>query len=62
MGLLSVLAFAYWMHFQENHNHPALIPNHLRRNVSFTSICIVILIVSTVSNSMELYSNSLLVL
>ncbi|KAH9873312.1 hypothetical protein J1614_005710 [Plenodomus biglobosus] len=57
IGLLSAPAFAYWMHFRVKHNRPALIPNHVWQNATFTSICIMILFISAVSNSMELYSS-----
>ena len=59
IGILSAPAFVYWMHLRVKHNRPALIPNHLWRNAAFTSICIMILFMSAVSNSMELYSSLL---
>ncbi len=54
-----VPAFIWWMNYQVKNNRPALIPNSLWRNSSFTSICVMILFTSAVSNSMELFSSLL---
>ncbi|GAB7355454.1 hypothetical protein MBLNU459_g5958t1 [Dothideomycetes sp. NU459] len=54
----SVPAFVMWMNYQMKHNRPALIPTSLWHNSSFTSMCVMILFTSAVSNSMELFSTS----
>ncbi|GAB7328575.1 hypothetical protein MBLNU13_g00525t1 [Cladosporium sp. NU13] len=51
----SVVVFVWWMDYQVKHNRTALMPNSLWRNSSFTSICIMILFASAVSNGMELF-------
>ena len=55
----SVVVFVWWMDYQVKHNRTALMPNSLWRNSSFTSICIMILFSSAVSNGMELFCSLL---
>lgn len=55
----SVAVFVWWMDCQVKHNRTALMPNALWRNSSFTSICIMILFASAVSNGMELFCSLL---
>jgi hypothetical protein len=61
LGAASVPAFSWWMNYQVKHNRPALIPNSLWRNSSFTSICVMVLFASAFTNSMELFSSLLYV-
>ncbi|KAK5154424.1 hypothetical protein LTS14_006559 [Recurvomyces mirabilis] len=50
-------AFAFWMNRQEKRNKPALIPNSIWKNSAFTSICLMVLLVYGVQNSIELFSS-----
>lgn len=59
LSAASVPAFVWWMYFQVKRNRPALIPNTLWRNSGFTSVCVMVLFASAVSNSMELFSSLL---
>ena len=59
LSAASLPAFVWWMHYQVKRNRPALIPNSLWRNSSFTSICVMTLFTTAVSNSMELFSSLL---
>jgi hypothetical protein len=54
-----VPTFIWWMNYQVKRNRPALVPNSLWRNSSFTSICVMILFTSAVSNISELFSSLL---
>ena len=51
--------FAFWMNRREKLKKPALIPNSIWRNSAFTSICLMVLIVYGVQNSIELFSSLL---
>lgn len=42
ISLALLIAFPFWMDFQAKKNRPALIPNKLWRNASFTSVCIAV--------------------
>jgi hypothetical protein len=53
----SVPAFVGWMHYQVKRNRTALIPNALWRSSAFTSVCIMALFSTAVTNCMELYSS-----
>ncbi|KAI5240591.1 MFS general substrate transporter [Aureobasidium subglaciale] len=57
IGVATVPAFIYWMNYQVKHGRPALIPNSFWRNVSFTSICIMILFNTAVINGMEVFAS-----
>lgn len=61
LSAATVPAFVWWMDYQVKRSRPALIPNSLWRNVTFTSACVTILFTSAVSNSMELFSSLLYV-
>lgn len=52
-------AFALWMRRQENLSKPALIPNGLWKNATFSSVCIMVLLINAVCNCMELFSSLL---
>ncbi|KAI4728787.1 MFS general substrate transporter [Aureobasidium sp. EXF-10728] len=57
LGIACLPSFIYWMSHQVKHERPALIPNALWRDASFTSICVMITFASAAINSMELYSS-----
>ncbi|KAK8051762.1 hypothetical protein PG993_003147 [Apiospora rasikravindrae] len=40
VSLALLIAFPFWMHWQTRKGRPALIPNRLWRNATFTSVCI----------------------
>ncbi len=61
LSVVLFVAFVWWMDYQVKRNRPALIPNALWRNSTFTSMCVMILFASAVSNSMELFSSLLYV-
>jgi hypothetical protein len=54
VATVMVPTFAFWMKHQEANCRPALIPNSLWKRSAFTSICIMVLLVWAVLNSMEL--------
>jgi hypothetical protein len=54
VATVMVPTFAFWMKRQEANGNPALIPNSLWKRSAFTSICIMVLLVWAVLNSMEL--------
>lgn len=56
-SLSLMIAFPIWMYWQARNNRPALIPNALWRNLSFTCICIITIITWGIGNSMELFSS-----
>lgn len=55
VGIATVPAFICWMAWQEKTGNPALIPNSFWQNLSFTSVCIMILFSTAVINGMEVY-------
>jgi hypothetical protein len=52
-------AFSAWVHYQVKRDKPALIPNSLWKNMSFTSICATVALSNAVLNSMELFASLL---
>ncbi|KAI8721407.1 MFS domain-containing protein [Fusarium sp. LHS14.1] len=52
---IAFLAFVGWVHRQVQVKKPALIPNSLWKNATFSSICITIALSFAVLNSMELF-------
>ncbi|KAF7543407.1 hypothetical protein G7Z17_g10766 [Cylindrodendrum hubeiense] len=52
---VALLAFIGWMHYRVKKERPALIPNSLWKNATFTSICATIALSFAVLNSMELF-------
>ncbi|KAI0201867.1 MFS general substrate transporter [Astrocystis sublimbata] len=54
---LSLPAFIGWMHYQVKRDRVALIPNSLWRSYVFVSCCIMVLISTSVTNTMELYAS-----
>jgi hypothetical protein len=59
ISVATLPVFIWWMSFQVKHSRPAVMPNSLWRNYSFTSICIMVLISNAVSNNMELFCSLL---
>ncbi|KAI4844213.1 MFS general substrate transporter [Aureobasidium sp. EXF-8845] len=57
IGLATVPTFVVWMNHQVKNNRPALIPNSFWRDFSFTSICIMILFNTAVTNGMEVFAS-----
>lgn len=56
-SLLLMLLFPIWMRRQEKNGKPALIPNSLWKNMTFTTICVLTVLIWGVQNSMELFSS-----
>jgi hypothetical protein len=59
ISIATIPVFIWWMNHQVKHNRPALMPNSLWRNWSFTSISIMVLLSNSVSNNMELFCSLL---
>lgn len=59
ISVATIPVFIWWMNHQVKHNRPAVMPNALWRNSSFTSICIMVMISNAVSNNMELFCSLL---
>ncbi|KAI0177007.1 major facilitator superfamily domain-containing protein [Pestalotiopsis sp. NC0098] len=57
ISAISIPAFIVWMHYQVKNGRVALIPNSLWRKSAFTSICIMALFTTAVTNCMELFSS-----
>lgn len=53
VGLM--IAFPFWMRFQEKRQKPALVPNYLWKSLPFASICMLTVITWGVQNAMELF-------
>lgn len=49
--------FPVWMWYQQKHDRPALVPNHLWKNRSFSCICVLTIFSSSVINSIELFTS-----
>ncbi|UPK89840.1 hypothetical protein LCI18_000775 [Fusarium solani-melongenae] len=55
LSTIAFLAFVGWVHRQVEAKKPALIPNSLWKNATFSSICVTIALSFAVLNSMELF-------
>ncbi|RSM04041.1 hypothetical protein CEP52_007053 [Fusarium oligoseptatum] len=55
LSTVALLAFVGWVHRQVQVKKPALIPNSLWKNATFSSICVTIALSFAVLNSMELF-------
>jgi hypothetical protein len=53
IAMFMVPTFVFWMKYQETNGQPALIPNSLWKKSAFASICVMVLLVWAVLNSME---------
>ncbi|PWY90095.1 puromycin resistance protein pur8 [Aspergillus heteromorphus CBS 117.55] len=56
LSISLLVAFPFWIHHQTKHSRPALIPNKLWRNPSFTSICISVFFCWASLNSLEYFA------
>lgn len=52
---IALATFVYWVHHRVQKGKPALIPNSLWKNATFSSICATIALSYAVINSMELF-------
>lgn len=59
LSAIAFLAFVGWVHRQVEVKKPALIPNSLWKNATFSSICVTIALSFAVLNSMELFCSLL---
>ncbi|GLA61250.1 hypothetical protein AtubIFM55763_006432 [Aspergillus tubingensis] len=57
VAAIALPTFITWVHFQVKRGKPALIPNALWRNTSFSSICATVALSNAVINSMELFAS-----
>ncbi|GES65501.1 MFS transporter [Aspergillus terreus] len=57
LAAVALPAFSAWVHYQVKRDKPALIPNSLWKNMSFTSICATVALSNAVLNSMELFAS-----
>ncbi|RSL53499.1 hypothetical protein CEP54_010390 [Fusarium duplospermum] len=55
LSTIALLSFVGWVHRQVRAKKPALIPNSLWKNATFSSICVTIALSFAVLNSMELF-------
>ncbi|KAI5465294.1 major facilitator superfamily domain-containing protein [Mariannaea sp. PMI_226] len=55
LSFIALGSFISWAHYQVKRGKPALIPNSLWKNATFSSVCATIAISNAVINSMELF-------
>lgn len=55
VSLVLIASFPFWMHWQTKRGRPALIPNKLWRNSSFTTICASVFLCWASLNAIEYY-------
>ena len=56
VSVLGLVAFPFYMNYQEGRRKPAIIPNRLWRNASFTSICIAVFFCWAAFNAFQYFS------
>ncbi|CAM1504558.1 Fc.00g021490.m01.CDS01 [Cosmosporella sp. VM-42] len=56
VSLVMLVAFPFWMDYQTKRGKPALIPNSLWRNQSFTSVCIAVFLCWASLNGIEYFT------
>ncbi|KAF7562467.1 hypothetical protein G7046_g1668 [Stylonectria norvegica] len=56
VSLALLTAFPFWMNYQDRRGKPALIPNKLWRNSSFTSVCIAVFLCWASLNGIEYFT------
>ncbi|VTO88819.1 unnamed protein product [Fusarium graminearum] len=56
IAIVLLAAFPFWMDYQVKHGRPALIPNSLWRNRSFTSVCIAVFLCWASLNGIEYFT------
>jgi hypothetical protein len=61
LSLILAITFPVWMRYREKRRKPALIPNSLWKNSSFTSVCLMALLSNAVVSCMGLFSSLLYV-
>jgi len=59
MSLALIPSFVFWMARQERLQRPALVPNSIWKNKAFTCVCLMILLVYAVMQTMELFASLL---
>jgi hypothetical protein len=59
LSILLIPIFVLWMQRQTRNAKPALIPNSLWKNRTFTSICLMVLLANALIFGMELFSSLL---
>jgi MFS family permease len=57
ISIALMVAFPFWMRFQEKRGRPALVPNYLWKSLPFSSICAITVLTWGVQNAMELFSS-----
>ncbi|RSL89804.1 hypothetical protein CDV31_015806 [Fusarium ambrosium] len=55
-AILLLIAFPFWMNYQVKRGKPALIPNDLWKNKSFTSVCIAVFLCWASLNGIEYFT------
>jgi MFS family permease len=56
ISVVMLAVFPFWMHYQVKRGKPALIPNKLWRNVSFTSVCLACFLAWASLNGIEYFT------
>ncbi|KAM0432041.1 hypothetical protein ACHAQK_009957 [Fusarium lateritium] len=56
IAIVLLAAFPFWMDYQVKHGKPALIPNSLWKNRSFTSVCIAVFLCWASLNGIEYFT------
>lgn len=56
ISLILLTTFPAWMRYQTKRTRPALIPNHLWKNASFTSICVSVFFCWASLNGIEYFT------
>lgn len=56
VSLVLLGAFPFWMDYQVKHGRPALIPNKLWHNSSFTSVCVAVFLCWASLNGIEYFT------
>lgn len=57
ISVVHLVVFPFWMWHQEKHGRPALIPNYLWKNKTFSCVCALTVLTWGVMNSMELFAS-----
>ncbi|KAE8385906.1 major facilitator superfamily domain-containing protein [Aspergillus alliaceus] len=57
LAAISVPSFITWVHYQVKGEKPALIPNSLWKNTTFSCVCATLAVSNAVINSMELFAS-----
>ncbi|KAI9926191.1 hypothetical protein MW887_004654 [Aspergillus wentii] len=57
LAVIAAPSFVAWVQYQVKRNRPALIPNSVWKNMSFSTICATVALSNAVINSMELFAS-----